>query len=42
MKLLALFAVALLTTAAAPAKPKLRGTMDVAVARKIRTIVRSP
>ena len=33
MKLIALLAVALLTTAAAPAKPKLRGTMDVAVAR---------
>ena len=33
VKLIALFAVALLTTAAAPAKPKLRGTMDVAVAR---------
>ena len=33
MKLLALLAVALLATAAAPAKPKLRGTMDVAVAR---------
>ena len=33
MKLLALLAVVSLVTAAAPAKPMLRGTMDVAVAR---------
>jgi hypothetical protein len=33
VKLIALLAVALLTTAAAPTKPKLKGTMDVAVAR---------
>ena len=33
MKLIALLAVVVLATAAAPAKPKLRGTMDVTVAR---------